>query len=329
LPESTRKVLIVGLGAAGLGHAKALEAFDETTVIAGIDTDTSRALMFREHRVAVYPGVFDAISDQLDPSVVIIATPTPTHARVCNEIAEYFPKAAILLEKPAADNRNDAQRIIEGVGSKQTVDIAYHMAYSPEVIWALEQAHERTDQLGWPIAIESWHADPYQPELASAKARLGTSWVDSGINAMSVIERFAKITKRTSLRQIGEAGRSEFEGTFSCATSHGDLTAIVLTSWYSTAPARTTRVKYSTGAELVMNHAALAGYLLEGGTLSANFGSDGTTPRLEARYKAMYKSWLAGHEQGFSKDTSLRLHKLLLEPPRARRSTGAAAHGVA
>lgn len=328
MSESARKVMIVGLGAAGLVHAKALEEFGQITVIAGIDPDTSRALMFREHRVTVYPGVFDATSDNLEPNVVIIATPTPTHARVCDEVAEYFPKAAILLEKPAADNLDDAQRIIEGIGSKQTVEIAYHMAFSPEVSWALEQAHKRTDHLGRPIAIESWHADPYQPELASAEARLGTSWIDSGINALSVIERFAKITERTSLRQIGEASKSEFEGTFICAARDEKLTAIVLTSWHSTAPARTTRIRYSTGAELVMDHAAVAGYLLERGTLSANFGSDGTTPRLEARYKAMYESWLGDGERALPKDTSLRLHRLLLEQPRARRSAGATAHGL-
>jgi predicted dehydrogenase len=309
---SARKVMVVGLGAAGLVHAKALEEFAQVTVIAGIDTDRSRILTFRERQVPVYPGVFDATSDNLDPDVVIIATPTPAHAEVCDEVAEYFPKATILLEKPAADNPGDAQRIIEGIGGKQAVSIAYHMAFSPEVSWALEQAHKRTDHLGRPTLIESWHADPYQPELASAKARLGSSWIDSGINALSVIERFSKIIKRTSFRQIGEANKSEFEGTFLCAAGDEDLTAVVLTSWHSTAPARTTRIRYSSGAELVMDHAAVAGYLLEGGTLSANFGSDGSTPRREAHYKAMYKSWLIDGEQTFPKETSLRLHRLLL-----------------
>lgn len=309
---SVRRVLIVGLGTAGLVHAKALEEFAQVTVIAGIDTDTSRTMTFRGGQVNVYPGVFDATSDNLDPNVVIIATPTPTHAVVCDEVAEYFPKATILLEKPAADNLDDARRIIEGNGGKLAVSVAYHMAFSPEVSWALEQARKRNDQLGQPIAIESWHADPYQLERVSAEVRLGTSWIDSGINALSVIERFAKITERTSLRQIGEAHKSAFEGTFICAAHDEYLIAIVLTSWHSTAPARTTRIKYSSGAELVMDHSAVAGYLLEGGSLTANFGSDGRTPRREAHYKAMYESWLVDDKQAFPKDTSLRLHRLLL-----------------
>jgi len=61
-----------------------------------------------------------------------------------------------------------------------------------------------------------------------------------------------------------------------------------------------------------MDHAAVAGYLLEGGLVSAIFGSDGSIPRHEAHYKAMYKSWLIDRNQTFSPDTSLRLHTLLL-----------------
>jgi predicted dehydrogenase len=309
------KVMVVGLGAAGQVHAKVLEEFPQVTVIAGVDTDLSRTLNFRQREVPVYPGVFDAISNKIDPGVVIIATPTPTHAQVCSEVAEYFPGATILVEKPAANNLGDAQRIIEGIGSKQTVRVTYHMAFSPEVNWAVEQAHEEAEHLGRPIAIESWHADPYQLELASAEARLGTSWIDSGINALSVIERFARVTERTSLRQIGEAPKSEFEGTFACETNDGQLTAVVLTSWNSTAPARTTRVRYSSGAELVMDHAAVAGYLLKDGRLVTNFGSDGSVPRREAHYRAMYESWLANRKPTFPADISLRLHRLLLEKP--------------
>ena len=78
-----------------------------------------------------------------------------------------------------------------------------------------------------------------------------------------------------------------------------------------------------------MDHAAVAGYLLEGGTLTANFGSDGRTPRREAHYKAMYESWLVDGKQAFPKGTSLRLHTLLLEQPRVRPAVEATAHGLA
>ena len=308
----TQKVVIIGIGMAGTAHARALEDFPGVALIGGIDT-CSRTLTFRDKEIPVYPSVFDMWSgNKLRPDIVVVATPTPTHAQVCGEVNEYYRHVSIIVEKPAADNLEDAQRIICDIGDKQPVAVAYHMAFSPVVEWALEEVAERAGQLGSPIAIESWGADPYQSDLVSAQARLGNSWVDSGINALSVIERFVKPVECTSLRPIGSPSRSVFEGTFICEADGQQLIATILTSWYSTAPSRWVRIRYSSGAELVMDHNAVAGYIRQNGEACAVFGSDGTTPRREAHYRALYKSWLSTQDQIFSTDTSARLHALLL-----------------
>jgi hypothetical protein len=156
-----------------------------------------------------------------------------------------------------------------------------------------------------------WAADPYQLDLVPARERLGNSWIDSGINALSVIERFARPVACTSLRRIGSESRSIFEGTFICEADSGQLTATIMTSWSSTAPSRWTRIRYSSGAELVMDHNAVAGYVRQNGQATATFSSDGTVPRREAHYRGLYRSWLANGDQ-ISSDTSMRLHELLL-----------------
>jgi predicted dehydrogenase len=306
------KVVVVGIGMAGTVHVKALEDMPAITILAGIDT-SSRTLTFRGHNVPVYSSLFDFMSEsEVHPDVVVVATPTPTHAEVCSEASEYFRQASIIVEKPAADILESAQRIVSGIGDKQPVTVAYHMAFSPVVEWGIREAADRADQLGFPIAIESWGADPYQSDLASAEARLGNSWIDGGINALSVIERFVKPVQRTSLRQIGQPSRSVWEGSFICEYNDKQLPATILTSWYSTAPSRLTRIRYSSGAEIVMDHNAVAGYIRQNGQTCAMFGSDGTTPRREAHYRAFYRSWLA-KDHIFSTDTSLRLHELLLD----------------
>ena len=307
-----QKVVIIGIGMAGTAHARALEGVPGAALIAGIDKG-SRTLNFRGNEVPIYTSVFDMWCEKkLHPDVIVVATPTPTHAQVCGEVTEYYRHVSIIVEKPAADNLEDAQRIICDIGDKQPVAVAYHMAFSPVVDWALKEAAERADELGPPTAIESWGTDPYQSELASAQARLGNSWIDSGINALSVIERFVKPVECTSLRQIGNSSRSVFEGTFICEADGQQLPATILTSWYSTAPSRWTKIRYSSGAELVMDHNAVAGYMRQNGEACAVFGSDGTMPRREAHYRALYKSWLAKQDQIFSTDTSTRLHALLL-----------------
>lgn len=308
MPASPRRIVVVGLGTAGTDHARALENVSDAQVIAGIDRSAQRSLTFKGEPLPVFESLFD-ITGSIDPEIVVIATPTPSHADVCREVGEYFRDAAIVVEKPAADNLEDAQRIVDG---KQPVTVAYHMAFAPEVDWAVSEVACRSAELGPPVAIESWSADPYERELASARARLGTSWIDGGINALSVIERFAPPQECTSICQLGPDSDSVFQGTFRCATPGGQLAALVLTSWQATGPGRSTRVRYASGAELVMDHNAVAGYLVCDGSVAARFGSDGTVPRREAHYRAFYKSWLTDGQQLFPMKTSLRLHQLLL-----------------
>lgn len=307
-----QKVVIVGVGIAGTVHARVLEGFPGVAVVAGIDT-SARDLTFRGAKVPVYPSLFEMTADiEFQPDIIVVATPTQTHARACGEAAEYFGRASIIVEKPAAGNLEDARRIVCGIGGKQPVAVAYHMAFSPVVEWAVEQTAQQAAQLGTPVAVEAWAADPYQSDLTSARERLTNSWTDSGINALSVIERFVKPVARTSLRQIGAAGKSVFEGTFRCEAGGTQLPATIMTSWYSTERSRWTRIRYSSGAELLMDLHAVTGYIRRDGRTSAMFGSDGTTPRREAHYRGLYKAWLGSRDPIFSPDTSMRLHRLLL-----------------
>jgi len=304
------QIVIAGLGIAGRDHARALEQMTNATVVAVVDPDPSRTLTFRGQKVPVYPTVL-ATKSRHNPDVVVVASPTPTHASVCSEVAEHFPAAEVLVEKPAAADIADARRVIK---DKPKTSVAFHMAFSAEVDWALGIAQRKAHDLGRPVAIESVSSDPYQGCLVSAQQRLGNSWIDTGINALSVIDRFARLEYRNSLRQIGEESWSAFEGNFTCAVDGQKLDALVLTSWYATDRSRSTRIRYASGAELVMDHNAVSGYLKEHGSMTEIFGTDGSVGRRESHYRALYKRWLDGKDAVFSPDDSMRLHELLLEP---------------
>ena len=112
----SHEILIVGLGAAARTHLTVLEQISGTEVSAGVDLAALSGLTFRGRAVPVYKTVKDA-GDRHDPGVVIVATPTPTHAAVCAEVADTFPAAKILVEKPAADNLADASRVLTEIGS--------------------------------------------------------------------------------------------------------------------------------------------------------------------------------------------------------------------
>lgn len=306
-------VLVVGLGTVAQTHLKALAQMSSAEVTAGVDIADRPGVMFRGRPVPVYPTMRDA-SDRHDPGIVVVATPTPTHATVCAEVAASFPTARILVEKPAAGTLADARFVLDDIGSRQPVEVAYHMSFSPEVTWGMQVAQARASELGAPTAIEASSTDPYCDELESARSRFGDSWLDSGINSLSVLNRFVELTRRTSLRRVGEQAWSAFEAHLTCRAGDRDLDALLLTSWHVTDAAKTTRISYDSGAELVMDHTAVAGYLVQNRQISAVFGSDRSIPRRERHYRELYRSWLVDGNPIMPARSSLHLHDLLLQP---------------
>ncbi|MEU8801256.1 Gfo/Idh/MocA family oxidoreductase [Spirillospora sp. NPDC048819] len=308
-------MIIVGLGTVARTHLTVLERIEETAVLAGVDPAPPKHLTFRDRDVPVYATLRDAATRH-EPDLVVITTPTHTHPPVCGEVAEYFPRASVLVEKPAADSFAEARRLLDGTGGLPPVDVAYHMAFSPEVRWGAGLADRLSTVLGDPTSIMASFADPYEAEFDSAQKRFGNSWIDSGINALSVLNRFVEPLERVSLRSLGPEPWSAFEGRIRCRAASGDVEATVLTSWHVTAPARTTRIGYSSGAELVLDHHGVAGHLIRRGTVQEFFGSDGHRPRRESHYTALYNRYLRDGAPVIPHDRSLRLHDVLLRPQR-------------
>jgi len=152
-------------------------------------------------------------------------------------------------------------------------------------------------------------ADPYQERYEQARASLGSSWIDGGINSLSIISRFADPLERESLRRIGGERASVFEARVSCRAGERDLTALILTSWHVTDSAKTTRITFQSGARLVLDHTAVAGYLITDGRVAEVYGSDRSIPRRDRHYLALYDWWLTGGSPVLPAPASLRLHE--------------------
>jgi predicted dehydrogenase len=304
------EVLIVGLGVAGRTHLRVLEQIHGVQVTACVDISEQSSREFRAR--PLYKTVREA-ADHHDPDVVVIATPTPTHAVICTEVADAFPAAKILVEKPAADNLSDARRMLTDIGQRQTLDVAYHMSFSPEVAWGIRLTQANAEELGIPVAAEAFFTDPYQDNVDSARSRLGSSWMDSGINSLSVLSRFVTPIRRKSLRRIGGEQRSTYEAHVTCRSGGREFDAVILTSWRVTDAAKFTRISYLSGATLVMDHTAVAGYLIQNGKVAEIFGSNQSMPRSVRRYHALHEWWLIDGNPIMSTGNSLHLHELLLQ----------------
>lgn len=64
------------------------------------------------------------------------------------------------------------------------------MAFAPEVPWGVRTTRACAGVLGVPVSAQACFADPYDQNFESAASRLGSSWIDSGIDALSVLWRF-------------------------------------------------------------------------------------------------------------------------------------------
>jgi predicted dehydrogenase len=304
------EVLLVGLGAVAETHLTVLEQFADVNIVAGVDI-RPRQITFRQREVPVYESVQQA-AERHQPGLVVVATPTPAHASLCDEVARSLPASSILVEKPAAASLADAKHVLLEVGEKQPVDVAYHMAFSPEVTWARQVVQSKAASLGEPAGIRVFFSDPYQDEFEKAQKTLCSSWIDSGINALSILAHFVDVAERRSLCQIGDETESTFEAHLTCRVGNREIDAVLLTSWHVFDAAKTTRITYASGAELVMDHTAVAGYLTEDGQISAVFGSDRSVPRRDRHYQALYQQLLVEGKPIASTAASMHLHSLLL-----------------
>lgn len=307
------KVVIVGLGEIARTHLAVLEQFPEIVVTAGVDPHPPHGLTFRGRPLPIHVTL-DGVPSNAPPDVVVVATPSATHAQVCRHVARMFPAARVLVEKPAATTLDDAHELFDHVAARHTVEVAYHMAHSPEVTWAVELTRRQADSLGRAESVHSWFSDAYSDQFDTAAVRLGNSWLDSGINALSVLARFVDPVERTALRQLGTDIESTFEAHLTCQHDNATLNALVVTSWHVTDPAKTTRIRYTSGTELVMDHTAVAAYLTRDDRITDLFGRDRGIPRRERHYHALYGAWLIDHRSLYSARTSRHLHDLLLAP---------------
>ena len=65
--------------------------------------------------------------------LVVVATPTASHAAVVGAVRAWDEDVPILLEKPAADRRDDADRVLSATPA---VEVIFHTVFGPEVLWA-------------------------------------------------------------------------------------------------------------------------------------------------------------------------------------------------
>ncbi|MDY6992402.1 MAG: Gfo/Idh/MocA family oxidoreductase [Pseudomonadota bacterium] len=183
------RIAIIGLGHIGRIHIAALNSIEGLELTAASDLDNSLAkilpkntLFCIDYQDLLEKGGFDT---------VVVATPNDTHNAIAhNVVASGYN---VIVEKPAAYNMTDLESLEDlAKQNKQKVYYALHAASAFEVSWLTEHIIENYKRYGPLTAFHSRFFDPYideTGEIVSHAKSLGDCWLDSGVNALSVIDR--------------------------------------------------------------------------------------------------------------------------------------------
>lgn len=286
------RVGLVGIGVIAKTHLEVLARLPRVFLDFTVDSQRSEPLVFRDTRPPHYHHLADAL-DELQPDLVVIATPTDTHADLVVQALDRS-SARVLAEKPLVHDLASLARLRSldgGVDVRGRVFTAHHFAFSPEVRWSVEQIADHPEW-GPVTGITSAFYDPYVLLGEKAFASYISSWMDSGVNQLSTLARFVDLTALTSARRLDDGASAWCTYEY---TSRGTVgTARLRTSWLTGSSSKGTTLTFSrSGVEIWMDHTAMTGFAAQGGRLLAAHGSDGRTPRKVAHYRPLYESLLS------------------------------------
>ena len=164
------KCLVIGLGQIGMGydlehdpsvavysHARAISLHSDFELVGGVDSSLLQRSTFEKHYAS---PAFDNISEallQLQPSVVIIASPSESHAAVLDEVLSQIKPKIILCEKPLAYDLADASKMVDACDSSGvSLYVNYPRRADPGVIEVKRRIEN--NEISAPIKSVVWYS---------------------------------------------------------------------------------------------------------------------------------------------------------------------------
>lgn len=306
-------VAMIGLGRIAEHHLRALEPLESIEIVAAADTDDTRRLHFRGQDLSVWTSVnelFTAVS----PSTIIVATPTMTHDEVCRSVLASRSVRRLIVEKPLTDSFQATQDLF-AQAAQQNIEVAcvYHAAHAPEVLWAASRIRDWEAAHGSIQTLAMSFADRYRDMPSERRSKVYVnSWLDSGINALSIALRIVSLERVDRVVCLDVPG-STYRTAVSFRNSEDcPETGSITTSWDVDEADKRSELTFGSGARLRMNHQGISGELIsKGGEIMEQFEYNGSRPRLTLHYDNAFTSLMVDHAGYYSAEESLLLHRLL------------------
>lgn len=312
------RLAIIGLGHIGGIHIEALSRLPNFDLVVVCDNSIERhpsvpseVPHFSCHREMLDRGGFET---------AIIATPSNTHHDF--SVAALQAGFNVIVEKPAGNNQEELRLLeLEARKNKKHVYYAFHAAMAEEVLWISAHLQEREREFGPLTAFVSKFHDPYlNPEdgLATQSPNLDNCWRDSGVNALSVLDRFLDLNSLRIADQRLNLGHSKDSFGFHNVGVHyhfpvGEKNTaglgILETSWDRGLNYKCTELHFGlSGWRLVIDHSEQSVTALspEGGSeVLVKFDGE----RLLNHYLSLFTDYFKQYQIGvMNADTAWRIH---------------------
>lgn len=300
------RVGLIGLGKSARVCVDAIARVDGLELAGGYDAYTKPE--WWEER-PWFPSMSALLEQDLD--TVLIATPSGTHPDVVREVWAIRPKLQILVEKPLAVSSTEAHALLAQAPSGN-VTVLYHAAYAPEVGWAEESLPSWEAVHGSVMRYLCFFSDPYDTKEMGDKGRVsyGNSWVDSGINCLSVLRRLHLVDAVTKVSW----DPTQLSTAIASTRFYGEKTGTIITQWTVTAASKSTVLFFGDGAVAVVDHQGSAGRVVDkAGSIEGLFGVSADVPRLVRHYEELFRREVVERRRVFESSDHALLHSMLLD----------------
>ena len=196
------KTVLVGLGEIARHHRLGLQhsVLFELSAVCDLKEDAPSKKFYAG--ITFYTDVVEMLEKE-KPQVAILATPPSTHSALADICAKQNVLA--LIEKPLAATMEEVTQMRTLLADNK-INIIYHWMFSQEILWFKRSVRIRNLQ-----KIHFQMEDPYTDKnghIRPSRSFLGGCWIDSGVNALSVLSLWTDLThlEKKKIEHIKDAG---------------------------------------------------------------------------------------------------------------------------
>ncbi len=331
----TKQHAMINIGIVGLGNIfdvqyKALLDHSGSLSVASVfDTDSDKARC-KVRDMAINTVVCDQYPELLNDAnidVILISTPPQSHQELAE--AALRAKKNVIIEKPLCDNYESILSLFDLKHSSDSLLYsAFHAAFAEDLIWFIsnEEKLKQEYSLSRLNKIVCSFSDPYtgNNNIIPGKSLLGGSYLDSGVNALSVCCKIVDLSSYSleSMNAEKDTNGTVISSNTVFGSSATDMPVIEInTHWNLGINKKQTLLQYD-NCSILLDHSEQSVFLSQNTGEYAfpdNSGSDwellfsfDSLERLHVQYYRVFEDFVHCYLSGRDNETySKEIHRLL------------------